>query len=300
MPMTENDRRFIQDAALYLERPSFSMRMANLIGRPIELGLEKLPEALRKQIGLASHKALQSCLRVALYSLHKVQGASRRHAPAGPGGIPTSMIEEGEKNFAISRVTHGAATIVTGALGGAFGLAGMTLELPVSTTVILHSIASIAQGFGIDLDEPSAQLECLAVLSMGAPSEGESAVDPLFAESSYFTHRAVMAKLVTQASAFIARATATELSEALAKGSAPALVRMIGQMAARFEVVVSGKAMGQMIPLVGAGSGALINAAYTDHFTTVAKYHFGIRSLELKYGSDEVRRLYDWNRVAQA
>lgn len=44
--------------------------------------------------------------------------------------------------------THKILVTATGAGGGAFGLSSLALELPISTTIILRSIADIARSEG--------------------------------------------------------------------------------------------------------------------------------------------------------
>ena len=88
-------------------------------------------------------------------------------------------------------------------------------------------------------------------------------------------------------------AFATALAEAaeyiaergVARKAAPALVRFITQVAARFGIPVSEKVMAQSVPVVGAAGGALINVLFIDHFRDVARGHFIIRRLERVHGS---------------
>src|ERR1700733_13472254 len=60
----------------------------------------------------------------------------------------------------------------------------------------------------------------------------------------------------------------------------------------RFNVVVSKKALLQSLPIVGAVTGAAVNIAFTDHFNTVARCHFGIRNLERQFGGKAVQDAY--------
>ena len=46
---------------------------------------------------------------------------------------------------------HKVLAGTSGGIGGAFGLAALPIELPVSTTIILRSIADIARSEGHDL-----------------------------------------------------------------------------------------------------------------------------------------------------
>jgi hypothetical protein len=50
--------------------------------------------------------------------------------------------------------------------------------------------------------------------------------------------------------------------------------------------------MAQAIPLVGALGGATINVMFTEHFNSVARYHFGLRLLERRWGGEAIRTLY--------
>ena len=71
------------------------------------------------------------------------------------------------------------------------------------------------------------------------------------------------------------------------------LVRFLTQIAARFGVVVTQKFAAQMVPVIGAFGGAVVNYAFIDHFQDVARGHFTVRRLERVHGKDEVRLEYD-------
>ena len=80
------------------------------------------------------------------------------------------------------------------------------------------------------------------------------------------------------------------LEKGILQPSHPALVVLIAAIAARFGVVVTQKAAAQMVPILGALSGALVNIIFIQHFQDVARAHFTMRRLERKYGPDLVRR----------
>ncbi len=79
------------------------------------------------------------------------------------------------------------------------------------------------------------------------------------------------------------------LSQGVVKWSPPGLVRFIAEIAARFGVVVTEKAAVQMVPILGAGTGGLINLAFMEHFQEIARAHFTIRRLERRYGQDRLQ-----------
>jgi hypothetical protein len=160
------------------------------------------------------------------------------------------------------------------------------VELPVTTGLMLRSIAAIAADFGEDLRDPAVRLECLSVFSHGGGGSNDAM------ESSYLTTRVALGRLLQEAAAFLAAHTGREVSEAVARGTAPVLVRYLGRIAAQFDVVVSEKLVATSVPVLGVATGALINAAFTDHFNRVARYHFGIRKLERLHGEQVVQDAY--------
>ena len=213
-----------------LEHSGYVSRVTDLIGMPIEKAVGALPAPLRGRLTEITTKALQRCLDAALASLK--------------GGPPQPMPR-----------LHSAAVAVTGAAGGVFGLPGLALELPVSTIVMLRSIADIARANGEALDQPESQLACLMVFSLGGPSTADDA-----SESGYYAARIALSKAIAEASAYLAK-------QRLAKGSAPAIVRLIAMIAARFNVQVSQKAAAMMVPVVGAAGGAVSNVCMSNSQT---------------------------------
>jgi uncharacterized protein (DUF697 family) len=100
-----------------------------------------------------------------------------------------------------------------------------------------------------------------------------------------------MAKSVTRALQQIA-------GRGVVDESASAIVRLLAQIGSRFGVVVSQKVAAQAVPIVGA-IGAAVNAAFIDHFQTLARGRFIVRRLERTYGKGTARRAYDQTRVSE-
>jgi hypothetical protein len=278
--LSAEDREFLRAAADYLERPTFLMKIAALVGKPAEAILAALPRRAQDLVADASSKALTSALDWAVRSI-----------PDGPPAAGSSAAARSPQGR-LSGQLHTAVTATTGAVGGFFGVAALPIELPATTIVMLRSIAKIAAQHGADLRDPVVRLQCLSVFSFGAPQ-----IETM--ESAYFTGRLGLALAVKDAAAFVSQHTAREVSEAMAKGSAPMLLRLINQIAGRFQVVVSEKVVAQAVPLVGAASGAMINAAFSEHFNTVARFHFGIVELEQKYGRPAIEAAYQSARLAR-
>lgn len=244
-------------AVATLERSSFAGRMSALLGRQVGAATQLLPAPVLMAVNKATMRALRVALKGAVRSLR------------GPGGP------------AAANRLHLALSAVSGAAGGAFGLASLPVELPISTTIILRSIADIARHQGEDLSRPEGLLACLEVFALGSGPEAGPA-----GESGYLAVRTLLAKSVTEAARYI-------VQKGVADEAAPAIVRFLGQIASRFGTVVGQKALGQAVPVIGALTGAAVNAAFTDHFQALAEAHFTVRRLERRFGPDLVRVTFE-------
>jgi hypothetical protein len=178
----------------------------------------------------------------------------------------------------------GAALVGPGTQAGALGLAALAVELPLSTTIMLRSIAEIARSEGEQIQSLESKLACLEVFALGGRSGGDNA-----AETGYFAIRVALARQISDAVAYIAQRGLTE-------EGAPALVRLLGSIAGRFGTVVSEKVAAQAVPVIGAAGGALINTLFMDHFQDMARGHFIIRRLERTYPPPLVESEYNRGR----
>ncbi len=172
------------------------------------------------------------------------------------------------------------AVIASGGAGGFFSLPGMAIELPISTAIMLRSIADIARSEGEDLRSTESQLACVQVFALGSTRSTDDA-----SESGYYAVRITLARALSEAAQFVAE-------KGVVEEGAPAIVRFIARIAARFEVIVSEKVAAEALPIIGAASGAAINLAFVTHFQQMARGHFIVRKLERKYGEAEVKREY--------
>jgi hypothetical protein len=256
--MTPEDLAALRTAVRLLEHPGLAARLTNLVGKPIDLISNALPAAATRAIATATGKGLEAALKVALQTMQRTPG---------------------------SQLLHKALATASGAAGGAFGLATLPIELPVSTIIMLRSIADIARSEGEDLSEPEPALSCVQVFALGGRAGSANA-----SESGYFAARGMLAKSVTEAARFIAQRGVIE-------EGAPVLVRFIAQVASRFGIVVTQKIAAQTVPVVGALGGAAVNYAFIEHFQEVARGHFTVRRLERVYGKAIVRTEYE--RLAQ-
>jgi EcsC family protein len=256
--LTRKELEDLRQAKMLLENPGLAARFSAMLGSPIEKGMKMLPSKVQKGIHAATETALMKALDVAVRSL-----GTRR---------PTAASDRLHK--------IGAAT--SGAIGGAFGVVAIGIELPISTTVILRSIADIAAVEGEDPRHIDTKLACLSVFALGSPRDQRDNA----AESGYFAARSALATAVSEASRYLAE-------KGLGKSGAPALVRLIALIASRFGIVVSQKAAAQMVPVLGAAGGALINTLFIGHYQDMARGHFIVRRLEKIHGAEPVREAYE-------
>ncbi len=245
-----------------LENPGLGIRLADRVGAPIDALVRRLPDRARRLLSSGTRTALERCLELALRTV------PRGGAPA-PGAADW---------------LHRSAVGVTGALGGAAGLPGLLVELPLSTALMLRAIAEHARAQGEDLSRASTRLECLSVFAYGSPSRADDAVD-----SAYFAARAALGRAVAQAAEYGA---AREAMGAAAERSAPAMGQLVARIAERFGVAVADKSAAQLFPILGAAGGAAVNVLFVDHYQATARAHFTVRRLVREHGEDAVRRAY--------
>jgi hypothetical protein len=250
------DQAALQQAVQKLENPSFLIELANFIGIPVQRLLGALPERYATRTQELTQSAILKALDAAVKSL----GKARR------GKIADHV--------------HRAATAISGGIGGSLGIASTLVELPITTVIMLRSIADIARREGEDLRDPASRLACLEVFAFGGSKPGDDAAD-----AGYFAVRAALAKAISDAAKFIAERGLTDKA-------APAILRLVTQIAARFGVAVSEKVAAQAMPVVGAFGGAAVNLLFMNHFQKMAHGHFTVRRLERKYGAEVIREEY--------
>lgn len=233
-----------------LEGGSFAARLATLVGQPVEALKAKLPRPAQGMIDGTVRRALSTAMKAALRT--------------DPGRTPLPVA---------SAWFHRGMAAASGAAGGAFGLPGTLLELPVSTTLLLRQVAAIAAEQGEDLTDPAVAAECLKVFALGGRDPSDDA-----AESGYFAVRVALAEA---------------LKGAVGRGLAGTLLPgFLGAIAARFGGPVALKLSAQAAPVIGAAAGAAVNLAFLEHFRGVAEAHFTVRRLERTHGAAAVQAAY--------
>lgn len=257
MPLSYEDYASLKQAHEQLETPSFAVRLSNVIGTPIEMGLKLMPRAWYRGLHRAAEKAIWKAMTVA------ASGLKYKKGPA-------------------CDFCYKLAGVTGGAVGGFFGGPALLLELPLTTLVMLRAIADIARSEGENLGDLQTRLACLEVFALGGRSAEDDAAD-----LGYYGLRMALEAPIAGASRYIAE------NGLVSRAGSPMLVDFIMTVSRRFGVTLSEKAAAEIVPVIGAVGGAFVNSVFIQHFQDMARGHFTIRRLERKYGSLLVRSQYD-------
>lgn len=150
-----------------------------------------------------------------------------------------------------------AAVLATGAAGGAGGLLTSVAELPVTITVILRAIRAEAKRAGFDPAEDAIRAACLEVFAAGSPMAGDDGVNSAFLS---------------------ARLTVT----------GPALQKLVAAVAPRLAAALGQKLAAQAVPILGAVTGAALNAAFLRYYREMARIRFQLMRLSVQHGAEAV------------
>ncbi len=262
MPLSAQDLDDLRRARELLENPGIAMKVTNVLGLPVEKAFEVMPRWFTRIVSGSTRALLHAALAVGCSTfLSRRQRASRD-------------------------ATHKLLVAASGAIGGVYGIFGLPIELPFSTAIMLRSIADVARSEGEDVASRETREACIQVFALGGRSPSDDA-----AETGYFAARAILARTVGEAAEFVAE-------KGIVQEGAPLLVRLLAGFASRTGVVVSEKALLQLLPGIGAIAGATVNLLFIAHFQKMARGHFVVRRLERTYGKDEVRRAYEGRATA--
>jgi hypothetical protein len=248
------DQKALARAVSLLEQPSLAARLADIAGQPIGKFLNYLPNiATNKVRDIVTASMLQS-LKVAMSTLDERRGRPSGWQPKLMAGI-------------------------TGGVGGLFGFASLAVEIPITTTLMLRTIADIARSEGENLKKARAKLACLEVFGLSAGGSRPGT------DIGYYASRAMLAQAMNEAATYI-------VERGVVDQAAPVLMRLVTALSARFGIVVSEMMAAGAVTILGSLGAATVNIVFMDHFQNVALGHFTVRRLERKYGVEMIRSLY--------
>src|SRR5690606_28620051 len=128
LTITEDHVKELLRAKQLLENPGLAAKITNLIGSPIEKGIDSLPKKWSDKLGKITTNSLLKATNAAVFT----------------------MKDKSVKKS--SNAMHKTAVALSGGVGGFFGLAALAVELPISTTIMLRSIADISREHGESID----------------------------------------------------------------------------------------------------------------------------------------------------
>ena len=203
------------------------IRLVNRIGSSLESQLSALPDSFRAQIERLTAQALEASY-----------------------GVASRTPDLGQRAPMVAAIAAGAA-------GGSGGLATAVAELPVTVTLFLNTIRSVAREAGLDPDEDWVRAECLQVFAAGSPLAQDDGVNTSFVASRLALSGSAVQNLIATI--------------------APKLAAVLGQ-----------KLAAQAVPVIGAVSGAALNAAFLSYYRDVACVRFELVKLGQTHGADAV------------
>jgi hypothetical protein len=215
-----------------------SGRLHGLGRRFADLGPHLLGEDWQVRYQALVEGALQNAYRIGTLGLDATNGNRPRHRA--------------------SRL----AAAATGGVSGFIGAPGIAADLPVTTCLMMRSIAAIARSHGEDLTSADTRQACIEVFAFGGPEIVDQDID-----IAWWTIRG-------------------SLSHA-------SIALLIRQVAARFGVVLSQKYLAQTVPLIGAAAGGTLNYVFMDYYQRMACAHFSLRELERRHDPDAVRACFE-------
>lgn len=163
-----------------------------------------------------------------------------------------------------TRGRSGGAVMISGALGGAFGIPGALAEMPVSLVLFLQAIREEATAAGLDPAREGVRRAAIDILLRGQVVGADEAL-----EASFLNARLGLAGPVV--TGWVARLV-------------PKLAPVLGQRLAAGAV-----------PVVGALGGAFANRAWENHYRGLARVRFGLMALAEVHGVGAV--VEGWKRA---
>ncbi len=229
-PPMDRDAELDRLAQMMRRASGVGLQVLSLIGHQAENLIDMLPGPVRAGLERATAAALEQSFDAA--------ARTRRGRIADASDWLTRAI-----------------TVGTGAVGGLGGLPSALAELPVTTTVILRAIQTIADEHGFDPALPEIRAACLRVFAAAGPLDGDDGTD-----LSFLTMRLTV--------------------------TGSAVHGIIAKVAPRLAVPLGQKLATQAVPVIGAAAGAATNYVFTSYYQEVARVQFGLMRLAAQTGEE--------------
>lgn len=156
---------------------------------------------------------------------------------------------------------HKFAAALSGAAGGAAGLASAMVELPATVMLMFAAMQKAALEEGYASDSPEVRLACLDIFGAGTPAPGDDGVNTTFLGSRLWLSSTTLGSVVARV--------------------LPAFSAMLGKQLA-----------GKAVPIIGAVAGAGINYAFTEYYQEIARVRFGLMRLSQDHGRERIHQAF--------
>ncbi|MBW4025128.1 MAG: EcsC family protein [Proteobacteria bacterium] len=242
-----DDLEKMREAATILaaER-GLAFRLGNFVGNQTEGFVNAAGRFLMNNTAFSARKLVEM-------SLARLYDASTR------GMDHAALAEEVGASAAGRR--HKLVSTLSGAATGFMGAPGMVVDIPLTTGLMLRSIAGIARSYGEDPATEEGRRACLEVFALSEQRDGSDG------QAGYWAARAALSRLAVDG---FVRRVATILG-----------------------VSFSQKLMARTIPVAGAVAGGSLNYAFMDYYQQMARVHFTLRQAERRYDPEQVRACMD-------
>lgn len=211
------------------------MTALNAFGGRIESWIAHLPKPARSVLDEGSVKILTQLYR-------------------GAAGAQKVLPDAG-------RFGHRLAAALSGAAGGAAGIASAAVEMPATVMVMFSAMQKVAAGNGFDPQSEEVRLICIDIFGSGGPSKSDDGVNSTFLGSRLALNGTTVQALINRI--------------------APAFSAMLGKQLAS-----------KAVPLIGAVAGAGVNFAFTRYYEEIAEVRFGVKRLVLDHGEDRIHHAF--------
>jgi hypothetical protein len=238
--------RMREAARILVAERGLAFRLGSFVGDQTEGFVNAAGRFLMNNSGFSARKLVEMSLS-ALYD-------------AATRGMDTVALAE-EVAAASAGRRHKLVSTITGAATGFMGAPGMIVDIPLTTGLMLRSIAGIARSYGEDPATPEGRRACLEVFALSEHRDGADG------QAGYWAARAALSRL--------------------------AIDGFVRRVATILGVSFSQKLMARAIPVVGAVAGGSLNYAFMDYYQQMARVHFTLRAVERRYDPEMVRACMD-------
>ncbi|GAB0119652.1 EcsC family protein [Acidisoma sp. 7E03] len=238
--------RMREAARILVAEKGLAFRMGSFLGDQTEGLVNAAGRFLLNNSAFSARKLVE-------LSLARLYDASTR-------GMDTVALAEEVAATAAGR-RHKLLSTISGAATGFMGVPGMVLDIPLTTGLMLRSIAGIARSYGEDPETEEGRRACLEVFALSEHRDGPEG------QAGYWAARAALSNL--------------------------AIDGFLRQVAATLGLNFSRKFLSRLVPVVGAATGGALNYAFMDYYQQMARVHFTLRAVERRYDPAQVRACMD-------